>query len=49
MRKRKPGEAPKDTARKKTLLASPKQVNGNSVHLEKYFEEVLNATKKIRK
>jgi hypothetical protein len=49
MKKRKTGETLKDTAKKKVLLTSPNQGNGGSVDLEKYFEEVLNAAKKMRK
>ena len=49
MKKRYPGESLKDTARKKVLLTSPNQVNGNNVDLGKYFEEVLDAAKKMRR
>lgn len=49
MKKRKTGETVKETARKKVLLTSPKQGNGNNVSLEKYFEEVLDRAKKMRK
>jgi len=49
MRKRKPGETVKETARKKVLLTSPNQGNGSNIDLEKYFEEVLDRAKKMRK
>jgi type I restriction-modification system DNA methylase subunit len=49
MKKRKTGETVKNTARKKVLLTSPNQGNGSNIDLEKYFEEVLDATKKMRK
>jgi len=49
MRKYKPGETLKDTARRKVLLTSPNQMNGNNVDLGKYFKEVLDAAKKLRK
>jgi hypothetical protein len=49
MKKRKAGETLKDTHRKKVLLTSPKQGNGSNVDLEKYFEEVLDGAKKMRK
>ncbi|MFH0931332.1 MAG: N-6 DNA methylase [Candidatus Zixiibacteriota bacterium] len=49
MKKRIPGEVPKDTTRKKVLLTSPNQGNGNNMDLGKYFEEVLNAAKNLRR
>jgi type I restriction-modification system DNA methylase subunit len=49
MKKRKSGEILKDTSRKRVLLTSPNQGNGNSVNLDMYFEEVLDAAKKMRK
>lgn len=49
MKKREARETLKGTNRKKVLLTSPKQRNGSNVDLEKYFEEVLNAAKKMRK
>ena len=49
MKKRKPTETPKDTARKKVLLTSPNQGNGNNVDLGRYFEEVLDVAKKMRR
>jgi type I restriction-modification system DNA methylase subunit len=49
MKKRKMGEIAKDIARKKVLLTALNQGNGNNVDLDKYFEEVLDGAKKIRK
>ena len=49
IKKRKSGETPKVTARKKVLLTAPNQENGNNVDLERYFKEVLDAAKKMRR
>jgi hypothetical protein len=46
MKKRIPGEILKGIAKRKVLLTSPNQGNGNNIDLGKYFEEVLNAAKK---
>lgn len=49
MKKHKPGETSKDTANKKVLLTAPNQGNGNNVDLNRYFDEVLAAAKKMRR
>lgn len=48
MKKRIPGEILKGIAKRKVLLTSPNQGNGNNIDLESYFKEVLDTIKKMR-
>ncbi|MCJ7496726.1 MAG: SAM-dependent methyltransferase [candidate division Zixibacteria bacterium] len=48
MKKRIPGEILKGIAKRKVLLTSPNQGNGNNIDLERYFKEVLDTIKKMR-